>query len=146
MALEGIRQRLPKLRKERGWSRERLAHVAYAIDPEGASAAQITAIERGDRRASARTILTLAEALEVDPYEFPEYRLAIARHVLDEDKVELDRAVKTLERSGLDSITVSPEEVRAHSKQGRQKAPASRDETAREAKRKGDRVVRRTKP
>jgi transcriptional regulator with XRE-family HTH domain len=129
MAAKGIRDKLPELRKARGWSRERLSHSAFRIDEEGTSAAQITAIERGDRRASARTIAALAKALDVAPTEFLEYRLALARHVLDEDKVGLAQAIKTLEKTGLEPIDVPISEIKKHShhrrravKRGRGKA------------------------
>ncbi len=129
MPVKGIQERLPELRKEKGWSRERLSHTAFSIDQEGTSAAQITAIERGTRKASARTIAALAKALDVAPTEFLEYRLALARHVLDEDKVGLSQAIKNLERTGLEPIDVPLSEIKKHShqrrravKQGREKA------------------------
>jgi transcriptional regulator with XRE-family HTH domain len=127
--VKGIQDRLPELRNAKGWSRERLSHTAFAIDEEGTSAAQITAIERGTRKASARTIAALAKALDVAPTEFLEYRLALARHVLDEDKVGLSQAIKNLERTGLEPIDVPLSEIKKHShqrrravKQGRGKA------------------------
>ena len=129
MATKGIRDRLPELRKAKGWSRERLSHSAFRIDEEGTSAAQITAIERGTRKASARTIAALAKALDVAPTEFLEYRLALARHVLDEDKVGLAQAIKNLEQTGMEPIDVPVAEIKKHShqrrravKQGRGKA------------------------
>ncbi|MBN8866978.1 MAG: helix-turn-helix transcriptional regulator [Solirubrobacterales bacterium] len=118
MPAKPIKELLPSLRKERGWSREVLSHHAYGIDNEGTSVAQITAIERGTRRASARTMLALAKALEIDPTEFSEYRLALARHVLDEEKVGLDAALKQLERSGMEPIRVSEADVRRHGHRG----------------------------
>ena len=119
MAAKGIRDRLPELRKAKGWSRERLSHSAFRIDEEGTSAAQITAIERGTRKASARTIAALAKALDVAPTEFLEYRLALARHVLDEDKVGLAQAIKNLEKTGMEPIDVPVSEIKKHSHQRR---------------------------
>jgi len=119
MAAKGIRERLPELRKAKGWSRERLSHSAFRIDEEGTSAAQITAIERGSRKASARTIAALAKALDVAPTEFLEYRLALARHVLDEEKVGLAQAIKNLETTGLEPIDVPLSEIKKHSHQRR---------------------------
>lgn len=119
MAAKGIRDRLPELRKAKGWSRERLSHGAFRIDEEGTSAAQITAIERGTRKASARTIAALAKALDVAPTEFLEYRLALARHVLDEDKVGLAQAIKNLEKTGMEPIDVPVSEIKKHSHQRR---------------------------
>ena len=121
--MRDIREILPELRKERGWSRERLAHSAYAVDREGTSAAQIAAIERGKRRPSARTMVALAEALEVAPTVFAEYRLALARHVLDERKVGLDRAIEHLEATGLEPVEVDAREIRRHSHQAQRGGP-----------------------
>lgn len=113
--MKDIRETLPELRREKGWSRERLAHSAYAVDPAGTSAAQIAAIERGTRRASARTMAALAEALEVAPTVFAEYRLALARHVLDERRVGLDQAIEFLEAAGVEPIEVQTDEIKRHS-------------------------------
>jgi transcriptional regulator with XRE-family HTH domain len=120
--MKDIRETLPDLRKAKGWSRDRLAHEAFDVDQKGTSGAQITAIERGKRRPSARTMAAMAEALEVAPAVFAEYRLALARHVLDEKKVGLDKAIENLEASGLESIDVSLEEIRKHSQQGKREA------------------------
>lgn len=122
VAIQGIREKLPELRKLKGWSRERLSHSAFLIDEEGTSAAQIAAIERGVRRASPRTMAALAEALEVAPTEFAEFRLALARHVLDENKVGLERAIETLEETGLEPIDVPLDEIKQHSHQRRKAA------------------------
>jgi len=116
--MKDIRETLPELRRERGWSRERLAHSAYAVDREGTSAAQIAAIERGVRRPSARTMAALAEAMEVSPTVFAEYRLALARHVLDERKVGLEQAMMNLETTRLEPIRLEREQIRRYSRQG----------------------------
>jgi len=110
-----IRETLPELRRAKGWSRERLAHHAYVVDHEGTSAAQIAAIERGARRPSARTMAALAEALGEPPTVFAEYRLALARHVLDEQKVGLARAIESLEATSLEPIEVEADEIKRHS-------------------------------
>ncbi len=121
MAQKPINEQLRAIRESKGWSRERLSHEAYKVDRDGTSYAQITAIERGNRRASAATILALAEALEVDPEIFPEYRLALARHLLDEAKVGLTQAVKNLERSRLEPTGLKPADIRRHSHAGKLK-------------------------
>lgn len=113
--MKDIRATLPELRRAKGWSRERLAHSAFVVDQEGTSAAQIAAIESGKRRPSARTMAALAEALDVAPTVFAEYRLALARHVLDEQKVGLDEAIENLEASGIEPIEVPIEEIKEHS-------------------------------
>jgi len=139
VASKTIRELLPALRKERGWSREVLSHHAYRIDSGGTSLAMITAIETGKRRASARTMLALAKALEIDPDEFAEYRLALARHVLDEERVGLDVAVKNLERSGLEKVKLSEEDVKKFSpERGRSTADRKASETTRRARRRKD--------
>jgi len=114
-----IREILPELRRSKGWSRERLAHSAYAVDRDGTSAAQIAAIERGRRRPSARTMAALAEALGVAPTVFAEYRLAVARHVLDERAVGLDQAITRLEELGMEPVDIDPAQIKRHSHHGR---------------------------
>lgn len=101
MAHKEIRAALSELRSERGWSRERLSHRSFLLGGHGTSVAHISAIERGERRASARTILSLATALGVPAESFPEFRLAMARQSLDEREVGLDEAMRRLEASGL---------------------------------------------
>jgi transcriptional regulator with XRE-family HTH domain len=118
MPPQGIEELLPQLRKERGWSRERLSHQAFGIDSEGTSVAQIAAIERGERRASARTMMAIAEALEISPDSFPEYRLAVARIALDERLVGLDEAVKRLDGSSIEPTGVTPGQIREASHRG----------------------------
>lgn len=133
MRPKGIEELLPQLRKERGWSRERLSHQAFGIDSEGTSVAQISAIERGERRASARTMLAIAEALEIPPDSFPEYRLAVARIALDERQVGLEEAIGRLDESGIEPIGLSPRQIR----EAAQKTASRRGlETARETKRR----------
>jgi len=120
MAVEGIQEILPRLRQERSWSRDRLSHEAYTVDPHGTSTAQIAAIEVGDRRASARTMLALAETLGVEPTIFPEFRLAVARLAIDEDAVGLSEALEELKGSGLENVEGSAEGIKAASRPGRQ--------------------------
>lgn len=98
MAPKPFRELLPLLRAQRGWSREALSHRAFQADEEGTSVAQITAIERGARYPSAKTIAALAAALEIPPETFAEYRLAKAREQLDERVVGLEQAVENLSR------------------------------------------------
>lgn len=137
MSIKGIAELLPELRAERGWSRERLSHEAFAIDHDGTSAAQIAAIERGVRRASARTIQALAQALEVPPARFPEYRLAVARLALDERAFGLDKAIERLDAWDIEPTGISSEKVKELSRQGT--LPERAFEKAKETK---DRVKR----
>ena len=80
LSMKPIKELLPELRKAKGWSRDRLSHEAFNIDPEGTSSPLIAGIELNRRRASARTMAALARALDVDPKVFLEYRLALAGH------------------------------------------------------------------
>ncbi|HTU16411.1 MAG TPA: helix-turn-helix transcriptional regulator [Solirubrobacterales bacterium] len=122
--MKPISELLPELRKARGWSRDRLSHEAFNIDPTGTSSQQIASIELGRRPASARTIAALSEALGVEPTEFIEYRLALARHALDEERVGIERAAKTLSESGIEPVDVTLEEIKEHSH--RRRSPVAR--------------------
>ena len=106
-----ITERLPELRRAKGWSRDRLSNEAFKIDPVGTSSQQIASIELGRRNPSARTMLALARALDVEPTVFPEYRLALARHILDEERVGLDQALEFLEASGMEPIDLQPDQI-----------------------------------
>lgn len=134
--MKPIRDLLPELRKAKGWSRDRLSHEAFNVDPVGTSSQQIASIELGRRPASARTMAALATALGEDPRVFIEYRLALARHILDEQKVGLEQAAKNLERSGLEPIDVPLDQIREHSHRRRRtiaRAQEIAEETVRRA-------------
>jgi transcriptional regulator with XRE-family HTH domain len=128
--MKPISELLPELRKAKGWSRDRLSHEAFSIDPVGTGSQQIASIELGRRPASARTIAALSDALEVDPMVFVEYRLALARHLLDEERVGLERAAEALESCSFD-LDVTREEIKEHSHR-RRKAVARAQEIAEE--------------
>jgi transcriptional regulator with XRE-family HTH domain len=61
--LEVFSDNLRRLRKERGFSQERLANAA------GVHRTHISLIERGGREPGVRTVSKLARALEVSPAE-----------------------------------------------------------------------------
>lgn len=96
--------RLRRLRKARGLSQPKLYRIT-----EGVSLDMIRALERDPATAlgtssrsrhrypSPETLARLAQALDVPPEEFPEYRLARARERLDDRLVGLDQAMATLE-------------------------------------------------
>jgi transcriptional regulator with XRE-family HTH domain len=113
--MKPIREKLPELRQAKKWSREQLSHEAYAIGRVGTSVSMIAGIERGTRRATPQTMIALAKALGEEPTVFGEYRLAIARHVLDETRVGLQQAIETLEASNLEPIDISEDEIKHHS-------------------------------
>jgi transcriptional regulator with XRE-family HTH domain len=104
VAVEPYHVRLPRLRREAG-----LSQTTLFREVRGVSLDTIRALERdptvrsprGRGRArypSAATLAALAPPLGVEPEEFPEYRLARARELLDERAVGLERALATLER------------------------------------------------
>lgn len=125
--MKPISELLPELRNAKGWSRDRLSHEAFNIDPVGTSSQQITSIELGRRPPSARSMAALAAALDEDPTVFIEYRLALARHVLDEERVGLAEAAKQLESSNLEPIEVSLDEIKEHSHRRRKKMARARE-------------------
>lgn len=98
-------KRIPALRHARGLSQAELFRRAQGVGFDTIRALeQDPSRDRPDgkrsraRYPSARTIEALAGALDVDPSEFPEYRLARARDLLDERIREdgLDGALVTL--------------------------------------------------
>jgi transcriptional regulator with XRE-family HTH domain len=104
VAVEPYHQRLRRLRHAAGLSQPELFRATA-----GVSLDTIRALERdpgvrsaaGRGRArypSAATLEALSAALGVEPDEFPEYRLARARALLDERVVGLDGALATYER------------------------------------------------
>jgi transcriptional regulator with XRE-family HTH domain len=102
--VEPYHLRLRRLRQARGLSQPQFYRLV-----DGVSLDMIRALERDpakistaagrsrSRYPSAATLARLAEALEVPPEEFPEYRLWQARDRLDDRVVGLDRAVAALE-------------------------------------------------
>jgi transcriptional regulator with XRE-family HTH domain len=100
--IEPYWQRIRRLRLARKLSQERLYRAT-----EGVSMDMIRALEADPRRMtkakrqrsrypSAATLARVANALQVPPEEFPEYRLALARDRLDDRIVGLEQALETL--------------------------------------------------
>jgi transcriptional regulator with XRE-family HTH domain len=58
----------------------------------------IMATLNGRRYPTISVMDAVAQALDIDPHTWPEYRLAIARHELDERAVGLESALSALER------------------------------------------------
>jgi transcriptional regulator with XRE-family HTH domain len=96
--------RLRRLRNARGLSQPKLYRLTQDVSLDTIRAlerdpAQATRSERPrSRYPSAAMLERLARALEVPPEEFPEYRLARARDLLDDRFSGLDQAVAALER------------------------------------------------
>lgn len=84
---------------ERDVSFRALARRTQEIDPrgKGLSHSYLGNLARGDDKTSnTDTMQLIAQALDVDPSSFTQYRLALARDLLDERVVGLPEAVKNL--------------------------------------------------
>lgn len=110
---EPFAERLRRLAREHGTSLERIFNEAYDPETRGTSPAQMKKIMRGEREVKPHTIEAIATALGVAPDEFPEYRLALARQLLDEREVGLDQALATLTRFETALQTAEPVAPRA---------------------------------
>jgi transcriptional regulator with XRE-family HTH domain len=101
--VEPYHQRLRRLRHARGLSQPQLYRLVEDVSFDTIRAlerdpAQPTSSPRArSRYPSPQVLERIARALDVPPEEFPEYRLARARDLLDDREVGLDRAVATLE-------------------------------------------------
>lgn len=96
MTAEPFGPRLRRLREERGLSLETFAYQTR--DHGGLTFSAVGQFERGVTYPRQETIEILAKTLEMEPAEFPEWRLAEARRRLDEREVGLDEALAELER------------------------------------------------
>lgn len=102
-AIEDYRQRAARLKSEQRISTEEMHYRGRRLAEErgepsaGLSAVQKALAPRGSHRVTLAVLRTIAYGLDVDPSEFPEYRLAELRRLLDEDQVGLDAAVELLE-------------------------------------------------
>lgn len=102
--VEPYYERLKRLRQARGWTQLQLRdRVKPALEYDQVRALELKPGDpaRGGRRPrwrypSAEALEVLAGALGVDPSEFPEYRLAKARQLLDEREHGLVDALATL--------------------------------------------------
>lgn len=98
---DDFRALVGRLRAERGMSLEDLAFEARAHAPGGAvslSLIQKRLAPGSDARPSRELLEAIAAALDVDPNEFAEYRLARAREDLDERVVGLEEALENYDR------------------------------------------------
>jgi transcriptional regulator with XRE-family HTH domain len=86
-----------RLRIKRGWSQETLAFEVRRRSAVSPTAGAIGQIERGVTRPRPETIEGIAQALEVAPADFPEYRLAAVRRLFDERAAGLEQAIANLE-------------------------------------------------
>lgn len=91
--IEPFKDRVSRLAKERGVSANVLSHETWTPSVKGTSVAMFNSAMQGLRRPGRNLIEAVAEQLEVQPHEFPEYGLAAIRAVPDYRKVGLEMAV-----------------------------------------------------
>jgi transcriptional regulator with XRE-family HTH domain len=96
--VEPFPDRVKRLAAERGMSVAKLSYLAYDPDAKGTNPDTLRSVMAGRRRVTPALIEALARVLDVEPTEFPEYRLADVRRRLDEREVGLDEALRYLER------------------------------------------------
>ncbi len=87
---------LRALMSERGLTYRGLADATRALDGKGMTHAHINMIANGHDRPSMRAMELIAEACDVAPEHFAEYRLAVAMRELDPAEVGLDQALANL--------------------------------------------------
>lgn len=91
---EPLARLLPALMRARGLTYRALATRTVEPDPQrrGVTAGHLANLVSGRSQPSIAVLRLLAEALEVEPESFVEYRLATLRRELDERAVGLDAA------------------------------------------------------
>jgi transcriptional regulator with XRE-family HTH domain len=84
------------LMEEHGFSYRGLAQRTRQLDGKGMTHAHINMLAKGHDRPSMRAMELIAEACDVEPTYFAEYRLAQAMRELDPTEVGLEQALKAL--------------------------------------------------
>lgn len=87
---------LRALMEERGFSYRGLALKTRELDGRGMTHAHINMLAKGHDRPSMRAMELIAEACDVEPDYFAEYRLALAMRELDPTEVGLEQALENL--------------------------------------------------
>ena len=87
---------LRTLMGERGMTYRSLAQATRTLDGKGMTHAHINMLANGHDRPSLRAMELIAEACEVQPEHFAEYRLAAAMRELDPTEVGLEQALANL--------------------------------------------------
>jgi transcriptional regulator with XRE-family HTH domain len=87
---------LRALMSERGLTYRSLAEVTRRLDGRGMTHAHINMLANGHDKPSIRAMELIAEACEVSPGYFAEYRLATAMRELDPEVVGLEQALENL--------------------------------------------------
>jgi len=73
-----------------------LAEATRKLDGKGITHAHINMLANGHDKPSMRAMELIAQACEVPPSYFAQYRLAVAMRDLDPEQVGLDRALENL--------------------------------------------------
>ena len=84
------------LMEEQGFSYRGLAQRTRELDGKGMTHAHINMLAKGHDRPSMRAMELIAEACDVEPEYFAEYRLALAKRELDTTEVGLEQALQNL--------------------------------------------------
>jgi transcriptional regulator with XRE-family HTH domain len=87
---------LRQLMQQRGYSYRGLAERTRQLDGKGMTHAHINMLAKGHDRPSMRAMELIAQACDVAPAYFAEYRLAQAMRELDPTEVGLEQALETL--------------------------------------------------
>jgi transcriptional regulator with XRE-family HTH domain len=96
MSDEPFGDALRALMKQRALSYRSLAEATRQIDGKGMTHAHINMLANGHDKPSMRAMELIAQACEVAPTHFAEYRLAEAMRELDPSEVGLERALENL--------------------------------------------------
>lgn len=96
--IEPFPARVKRLAAERKLSVAQVGQEAADYNVRGTTVSTLNKAMRGKRHPGRRLVENIAQVLEVDPWEFPEYRLATLRAALDEREVGLDQAVANILR------------------------------------------------
>jgi transcriptional regulator with XRE-family HTH domain len=87
---------LRALMAERGLSYRGLAEATRELDGRGMTHAHINMLANGHDKPSMRAMELIAQACDVQPNHFAEYRLAAAMRALDPAEVGLEQALENL--------------------------------------------------
>jgi transcriptional regulator with XRE-family HTH domain len=82
--------------ESRGFTYRKLADATRGLDGKGITHAHINMLANGHDKPSTRAMELIAQACEIDPEYFAEYRLAVAMRELDPAEVGLERALENL--------------------------------------------------
>ena len=87
---------LRTLMNERGFTYRSLAETTRALDGKGMTHAHLNMLANGHDKPSIRAMKLIAQACEVRPDYFAQYRLAAAMRELDPAEVGLEQALENL--------------------------------------------------